>query len=409
MARSTFKVLFYLKRQAEQNGKAPIMGRITINGTISQFSCKLSISPKLWDTKANKASGKSVVAQRINEKLENIKTNIGKQYQRICDRDSYVTAEKVKNAWLGFGDGYQLLLQTFDEYLNDFEKNRVGKDRKASTLESYRKQYRRLAAFLQYEYKVEDIPFKELKREFIEKYVVYLSTVRGMLPGTLPNAIKKLKLMSYTAFKNGWIASDPFAGFRVTGKYRDRRFLSESELQAVMDVQVPNYKTAIVRDIFVFCCFTGLAYADVQKLSYDDIHTDERGDIWIIDNRAKTGTQFRVKLLPVAKSLIKRYSHLRLSDNRVFPVKDGNSMNMSLRHVARHAGLSFNPTMHVARHTFSTTITLSQGVPLETVSKMLGHKHITTTQIYAKITNDKIGRDMDMLTEKIADKFRMDR
>ena len=409
MARSTFKVLFYLKRQAEQNGKAPIMGRITINGTISQFSCKLSISPKLWDTKANKASGKSVVAQRINEKLENIKTNIGKQYQRICDRDSYVTAEKVKNAWLGFGDGYQLLLQTFDEYLNDFEKNRVGKDRKASTLENYRKQYRRLAAFLQYEYKVEDIPFRELKREFIEKYVVYLSTVRGMLPGTLPNAIKKRKLMTYTAFKNGWIASDPFAGFRVAAKYRDRRFLSESELQAVMDVQVPNYKTAIVRDIFVFCCFTGLAYVDVQKLSHDDIHTDDRGDMWIIDNRAKTGTQFRVKLLPVAKELVERYRRLKLPDNKVFPVKDCDSMDMSLRHVARHAGLSFNPTMHVARHTFATTVTLSQGVPLETVSKMLGHKHITTTQIYAKITNDKIGRDMDALSEKIADKFRMDR
>ena len=409
MVRSTCKVLFYLKRQAEQNGKAPIMGRITINGTISQFSCKLSISPKLWDTKANKTTGKSVVAQRINEKLENIKTNIGKQYQRICDRDSYVTAEKVKNAWLGFGDGYQLLLQTFDEYLNDFEKNRVGKDRKASTLENYRKQYRRLAAFLQYEYKVEDIPFRELKREFIEKYVVYLSTVRRMLPGTLPNAIKKLKLMSYTAFKNGWIASDPFVGFRVTGKYRDRRFLSESEFQAVMDVQVPNYKTAIVKDIFVFCCFTGLSYADVKKLSYDDTHTDERSDVWIIDNRAKTGTQFRVKLLPVAKELVERYSRLRLSDNKVFPVKDCASMDMSLRHVARHAGLSFNPTMHVARHTFATTITLSQGVPLETVSKMLGHKHITTTQIYAKITNDKIGRDMDMLSEKIAGKFRMAR
>nr|WP_310747952.1 site-specific integrase [uncultured Alistipes sp.] len=409
MVRSTFKVLFYLKRQAEQNGKAPIMGRITINGTISQFSCKLSISPKLWDTKANKTTGKSVVAQRINEKLENIKTNIGKQYQRICDRDSYVTAEKVKNAWLGFGDGYQLLLQTFDEYLNDFEKNRVGKDRKASTLENYRKQYRRLAAFLQYEYKVEDIPFRELKREFIEKYVVYLSTVRGMLPGTLPNAIKKLKLMTYTAFKNGWIASDPFAGFRVAAKYRDRRFLSESELQAVMDVQVPNYKTAIVRDIFVFCCFTGLAYVDVQKLSHDDIHTDDRGDMWIIDNRAKTGTQFRVKLLPVAKELVERYRRLKLPDNKVFPVKDCDSMDMSLRHVARHAGLSFNPTMHVARHTFATTVTLSQGVPLETVSKMLGHKHITTTQIYAKITNDKIGRDMDALSEKIADKFRMDR
>ena len=129
--------------------------------------------------------------------------------------------------------------------------------------------------------------------------------------------------------------------------------------------------------------------------------------MWIIDHRQKTGTQFRVKLLPVAKELVERYSRLKLPESKVFPVKDRDSMNMSLRHVARHAGLSFSPTMHEARHTFSTTVTLSQGVPLETVSKMLGHKHITTTQIYAKITNDKIGRDMDMLSEKLAEKFKI--
>ena len=195
MVRSTFKVLFYLKRQSVQNGKAPIMGRITINGTISQFSCKLSVSPALWDTKANKATGKSVAAQRINEKLENIKTNIGKQYQRICDRDSYVTAEKVKNAWLGFGDGYQLLIETFDAYLKEFEEKRAGKDRAIGTLVCYRKARNYLAAFLRYEYKIEDIPFKELKREFIERYVVYLSTVRRMLPGSIHTPVKKLKLI----------------------------------------------------------------------------------------------------------------------------------------------------------------------------------------------------------------------
>ena len=410
MARSTFKVLFYLKRQAEQNGKAPIMGRITINGTISQFSCKLSISPKLWDTKANKATGKSVVAQRINEKLENIKTNIGKQYQRICDRDAYVTAEKVKNAWLGFGDGYQLLLQTFDEYLNDFEKNRVGKDRKASTLENYRKQYRRLAAFLQYEYKVEDIPFKELKREFIEKFVVYLSSVQGMRSGTIHSTIKKLKLMTYTAYKNGWIAADPFAGFYVRPEYSERRYLSASELQAVMDVRLPNYRTGINRDAFVFCAFTGLSHADVVKLTHADIYTDDNGDRWIIDRRQKTGTQFRVKLLPVAAMLYDRYKDMHLSGDRVFPLKGTyNTLNMSLRHVARHAGLSFNPTIHLARHTFATTVTLTQGVPLETVSKMLGHKRITTTQIYAKITNDKIGQDMAALSEKLSSVFKVAR
>lgn len=132
MASSTFKVLFYLKKRSEKNGKVPVMGRITVNGTISQFSCKLHIRPSLWDTEANKASGKSVEAQRINEKLENIKTNIGKQYQRICDRDSYVTADKVKNAWQGFGDDCRLLMQTFDEYLAAFAK-RVGKDRASGT------------------------------------------------------------------------------------------------------------------------------------------------------------------------------------------------------------------------------------------------------------------------------------
>ena len=407
MTRSTFKVLFYLKRQAERNGKVPVMGRITVNGTISQFSCKLSVCPKLWDTRANKATGKSVAARCINEKLENIKTNIGKQYQRICDRDAYVTAEKVRNAWMGFGDGYRLLLQTFDEYLEEFAQKRVGKDRAASTLENYTRARHDLAAFLRYAYKLEDIPFMGLKREFIEKYVVYLSTVRGMLPGSVLTPVKKLKLMIYTAFRNGWIVSDPFAGFHFNATYRDRRFLSESELRAVMNAQLPNYKTAIVRDIFVFCCFTGLAYADVKKLTHNDIHTDKRGDMWIIDKRQKTGTQFRIKLLPVAKELATRYRRLKLPDDKAFPVKDRDSMNMSLRQVARHAGLSFSPTIHVARHTFSTTVTLSQGVPLETVSKMLGHKHITTTQIYAKITNDKIGRDMDALSEKIADKFRM--
>ncbi len=409
MARSTFKILFYLKRQNEKNGKVPVMGRITINGTISQFSCKLSVSPKLWDTKANKAAGKSIVAQRINEKLENIKTNIGKQYQHICDRDSYVTAEKVKNAWQGFGDEYHLLMQTFDEYLQDFRQKRVGKDRAASTLEAYTRQRNRLAGFLQYEYGVTDIPFKELKRDFIEKYAIYLSTVRGMLPGTIPNAVKKLRLMTYTAFKNGWIPIDPFRGFRVIPQYRDRRFLSEKELQAVINASLPNCKTRVVRDIFVFCAFTGLSYADVKKLTTADIYTDDNNESWIIDHRAKTGTQFRVKLLPVANELIARYSRLNLPGSIIFPVKDRDSMNMSLRHVARHAGLSFNPTIHVARHTFATTVTLTQGVPLETVSKMLGHKHITTTQIYAKITNDKIGRDMDALAEKIGDRFKMAR
>mgnify|MGYP000818277960 CR=1 FL=1 len=409
MQRSTFKVLFYVKRQSEKHGQVPVMGRITINGTMSQFSSKLSVRSSLWDAKANKASGRSLEAQRLNEKLENIKTNIGKQYQRLCDRDSYVTAEKVRNAFLGMGDDCRLLLQTFDEYLAGFLK-RVGKDRAYSSYDNYRKRRNRLASFLEYEYHVKDIAFKELKREFVEKFVVYLSTVKGLASGTIHSTLKKLKLMTYTAYKNGWIAVDPFAGFYVKAEYAERRYLSASELQAVMDVRLPNYRTGINRDAFVFCAFTGLSHADVSKLTYADIHTDDNGERWIIDRRQKTGTQFRVKLLPVAEMLYERYKDMHLSGDRVFPLKGTyNTLNMSLRHVARHAGLSFNPTIHLARHTFATTVTLTQGVPLETVSKMLGHKRITTTQIYAKITNDKIGQDMAALSEKLSSVFKVAR
>ena len=203
MKRSTFKVLFYLKRQSEKNGKAPVMGRITINGTVSQFSCKFSVRPALWDTSGNKAKGKSIEARQINEKLDNIRTNIGKRYQRICDRDSYVTAEKVRNAWLGFGDEQRLLLQTFDEYLQELACKRVGKDRSAGTLAEYRTRRDRLAAFLQYEYGLSDIPFRELKREFAEKFIVYLSTVRGLRSSTVFQTPKKLHAMVYLALDKG--------------------------------------------------------------------------------------------------------------------------------------------------------------------------------------------------------------
>ena len=407
MKRSTFKVLFYLKRRSEKNGKAPIMGRITVNGTVSQFSCKLSVSPKLWDTGGNRAAGKSVEARRINEKLENIKTNIGKQYQRISDRDSFVTAEKVKNAWLGFGDEHRLLLQTFDEYLQEFAGKRVGKDRSAGTLREYRTRRDRLASFLQYEYGLSDIPFRELTHDFAEKFIVYLSTVRGLRSNTIFHTLKKLHAMVYMALDKGWIAVHPFPDVWVVPQSRERHFVDDDEIRKIMDVHLPNYKTAIVRDIFVFCTFTGLAYADVRKLTCDDIHTDSNGDMWIIDKRQKTGTQFRVQLLPVARELVEKYRRLAPADGAVFPVPAYNSFRVSLQTIARRAGLSFIPTTHVGRHSFATSVCLSQGVPIETVSKMLGHKHITTTQIYAKITNDKIKRDMDDLRARIGDKFRL--
>ena len=403
-----FQSPFLCEEAVRESGQVPVMGRITINGTMSQFSCKLTVRSSLWDAKANKAAGKSLEAQRLNEKLENIKTNIGKQYQRLCDRDSYVTAEKVRNAFLGMGDDCRLLLQTFDEYLAGFLE-RVGKTALIPVI-----------GLLQTPPASGLLPRIRVPRQghCVQRAEAGFHRKVCSLPllGTRdafrddPFTLKKLKLMTYTAYKNGWIAADPFAGFYVRPEYSERRYLSASELQAVIDVRLPNYRTGINRDAFVFCAFTGLSHADVVKLTHADIHTDDNGERWIIDRRQKTGTQFRVKLLPVAEMLYERYKDMHLSGDRVFPLKGTyNTLNMSLRHVARHAGLSFNPTIHMARHTFATTVTLTQGVPLETVSKMLGHKRITTTQIYAKITNDKIGQDMAALSEKLSSVFKVAR
>jgi len=403
--RSTFKVLFYLKKNNLQpDGKAPVMGRITVNGTIAQFSCKLNIKPDLWDTKANRAAGKSLEAQKINQKLDNIKTNIGKHYQSICDRDSFVSAEKVKNAWLGFSDEYRTLFSIADEFLESY-KNRIGKDRTAGSYEQLLINRRRIELFLRDKYSLSDIPVREIEPQFIEDYYMYLLEERKLAGSTLLTSITKLKQIMLIAQRKGYVRNNPFTGFRFKVKTRDRGYLTEDELQRFMTVELRRYKQRQIRDIFVFQAFTGLAYADVRKLTFDDIQTFFDGELWLIAKRKKTGTTFYVKLLPVAKQLIEQY-RLVAKNQFVFPVpSNAENMNRCLRRIGKQAGITKRISSHMARHTMATTVCLSQGVPIETVSQMLGHTNIHTTQIYAKITNEKISRDMADLTARIGDKY----
>lgn len=406
--RSTFKVLFYLKRNKLQpDGKAPIMGRITVNGTIAQFSCKLNIKPDLWDTKANRAAGKSLEAQKINHALDNIRTQIGKQYQNICDHDAFVSAEKVKNGYLGFGDEYRTLLSIADEFYEGYSK-RVGKDRTAGSYEQLLINRKRIADFLRFRYKLSDIPVREIEPQFIEDYYAYLLEERRLAGSTLLTAITKLKQIMLIAVRRGYVSVNPFAGFRFKVKTRDRGYLTEDELQRFMTVELRRYKQRQIRDIFVFQAFTGLAYADMRKLTFDDIQKSFDGEMWLIAKRKKTGTTFYVKLLPVAKALIEQY-RLVAKNRFVFPVpSNAENMNRCLRRIAKQASITKWISSHVARHSFATTVCLSQGVPIETVSQMLGHTNIQTTQIYAKITNEKISRDMAALTDRLGDKYHVE-
>lgn len=406
--RSTFKVLFYLKKNnLKPDGKAPVMGRITVNGTIAQFSCKFDIKPSLWDTTANRAAGKSVEAQKINQKLDNIKTQIGKQYQSISNRDNFVSAEKVKNGYLGFGDEYRTFFSIADEFFESYRK-RVGKDRTEGSYEQLLINRRRVEMFLKDRYNLSDIPIREIESLFIEDYYTYLLEERNLAGSTLLTAITKLKQIMLIAQRKGYIHINPFAGFRFKAKTRDRGYLTEDELQRFMTVELRRYKQRQIRDIFVFQAFTGLAYADVKKLTFDDIQTSFDGELWLITKRKKTGTTFYVKLLPVAKQLIEQY-RLVAKNQFIFPVPSNvENMNRTLRRIGKQAGVTKWISSHMARHTMATTVCLSQGVPIETVSQMLGHSNIHTTQIYAKITNEKISRDMAALTDRIGDKYQVE-
>lgn len=407
MQRSTFKVLFYLKKNSLKDGKAPIMGRITVNGTIAQFSCKLNIKPPLWDTKANRAEGKSLEAQKINQKLDNIRTQIGKQYQSICDKDNFVSTEKMKNAYLGFGDEFRTFLSIADEFYESFSK-RVGKDRTEGSYEQLLINRKRVESFLKDRYGLSDIPIREIEPQFIEDYYTYLLEERRLAGSTLLTAITKLKQIMLIAQRKGYVRINSFAGFRFKAKTRDQGYLTEDELQRFMTVELRRHKQRQIRDIFVFQAFTCLAYADVKKLTFDDIQTSFDGELWLIAKRKKTGTTFYVKLLPVAKQLIEQY-RLVAKNQFIFPVPSNvENMNRTLRRIGKKAGITKWISDHFGRHTMATTVCLSQGVPIETVSQMLGHTNIHTTQIYAKITNEKISQDMAALTDKIGNKYQLE-
>lgn len=411
--RSTFKVLFYLKKNKHKiQSVVPVMGRITVNGTIAQFSAKLSVPPHLWEVKGGRAKGKSLEADRINRYLDNIRIQIGKHYQSICDRDGYVSADKVKNAYLGFSKRYKLLLELCDEFCKEY-KNRIDVDRTIHSLFRYQTLRRDLSLFICQDYKVKDIPLVELDQSFAEKFAAYLKHVRGLADTTISVEIKSLKHIVKKAFNDGQMEKNPFAYYYYFADQPEIEYLTEEEINKLIIGKVKQQRQDRTRDMFLFCCFTGLSYADLAKLSYEELKQTPNGAWWISSIRQKTKVPFTVKLLPVAKAILEKY---RIPANRfnrlfpenpgkVFPVASLKSSDASLKHIARQCGIAKNLKFHKARHTFATTVSLMNGIPLETVSKMLGHKYTTTTQIYAKVTNQMIGNAISRIEDKIGDRF----
>lgn len=398
--RSTFKVLFYLKRNApKKNGLIPVMCRITVNGKISQFSCKLDVEEKTWNIELGRVSGRSTVAQETNRMLDKIRVGINKAYQDICDKDNYVTAEKVRNTFLGMGMNHETLLAVFRQHNEDYEKQ-VGKIKSLRSYWKYCIVYKHLEEFIKQRYKVSDIALKELAPAFITDFELFLRTEKNHCNNTVWSYMMPFRSIIFMAINNGWLQRDPFYAYSITKEETKRGFLSKEEINLLIKGTFKKPSYTLIRDLFIFCTFTGLSWTDMANLTKENLQTSFDGHLWIKTNRQKTGTESNIRLLDVAKHIIEKYDGMT-DDDKLLPVPCYVNCKNSIKVIAKKCGIKKNVTWHMSRHTYATTVCLSNDVPIETLSKMLGHRSIRTTQIYAKITAEKVSRDMEKLSKQI--------
>ena len=406
----TFGLLFYLKKsKVDAQGKCPIYLRITIDGKRTEISTKRTIEIEKWSVEANKAIGRTEDIRELNAYLDSLTTKVYQSQRDLIQDNKEVTTETLKNKFLGVEEKQRTLITIFKNHNKQVEKL-VGREFSAGTLERYKTACKHLQEFMQHQYNVSDIPVNRIDHKYITDFEFYLKTVRNCGHNSTIKYIKNFKKIVRIAIANDWIKKDPFLNYKVRLKEVERQFLTEEEIQTMLEKELHTNRLEQVRDIFIFCCFTGLAYSDVKKLSKDNLVFGIDGDKWIKTKRTKTDTRSNIPLLPTALEIIKKYENHpeAVTKGVLLPVLSNQKSNAYLKEIADLCGINKNLTTHLARHTFATTVTLSNGVPMESVSKMLGHKSLKTTQHYAKILDRKVSDDMAILKQKFADKSNID-
>ena len=404
---SAVSILFYIKRaKINVDGVCPIYTRVTINSKRFEFSTNKFISPDKWSTEGAKVKGNSEDARSINNQLDIIKNQIMDAEKRLYKKEILINSENLRNELFGIKERERLLIPIFTEH-NRKIKELVGSEYAPGTLERYETSLKHTKDFLQWKYRVSDIDIEKIDHAFITEYEFYLRTERKCANNTAVKYIKNFHKIINICLANGWLNKDPFANYKSKVKEVIREFLTEQEIQSLMEKEFVSERLELVRDIFVFSCFSGLAYIDVKQLSKDNIVLGIDGDKWINKNRQKTDTNSKIPLLPTAQYILDKYANhpVCVNEDKLLPIFSNQKMNAYLKEIATVCGINKELTFHIARHTFATTVTLSNGVPIETVSKMLGHTNLKTTQHYAKILDKKISEDMQVLKAKFNTKL----
>ena len=396
MKTEKMKVLLYLKKSGlDKSGKAPIMGRITIGRSIAQFSCKLSCNPDLWNPRESRMDGKSREAVEVNGRLENLLLSIQSAYQSLLARGCPFDATDVKEQFQGSVQTRCMLIERLDMLIKEKESH-VGVDIRKESMASYHSTRIHLQEFIQKKYKVSDLAFSQLTENFIHEFQQYFLGECGFQESSFYNVATHLKTVCRLAYREGLADILLFDKVKISkGNKKLPKALDKEAFEKLKTLQFEDLEEEMetARDIFLFACYTGAAYCDLMELDKSHLVRDDEGSLWLKFNRHKTGVPCRVKLLPEAIRLMEKLH----SDERetLLPFMGYATYQSYLKALRLRAGISFPFTTHTARHTFATLITLEQGVPIETVSKMLGHSNVSMTERYAKVTPQKLFEEFD--------------
>lgn len=404
---NTFGIQFVIRLPKQQkNEMASVYARITVNGHRSEISLKAKILPNNWDEVRGKAKGKRDEIVKLNNHIERVRSLITDCYHQLIQERKHVTVEAVKSSYLGKDIKETITLLKLSEYHKQVETGKLapGTMKNYTTTESY------LKKFIKKQYRKDDISLECLNYKFILDFEIFLNNYepvdhqKPLKNNGVMKHLERLKKLVNLAVTMDWLEKDPFSKYRLRFDKVERGYLSKEELIILINKRFAIERLQSVLDMFLFSCYTGLAYVDISKLSNMHICKGIDGNEWLMTSRQKTNTSVRVPLLPQALQLISKYKNhpSAVANNTLFPVITNQRMNGYLKEIADICEIKQNLTFHLARHTFATTVTLSNGVPIESVSKMLGHTSIRTTQIYAKVVEHKLSEDMQNLKLKMA-------
>ena len=401
---TTSSILFYIKRsKANVDGICPIYVRVTILTRRFEFSSNKYIDPKRWSQEGSNVKGTNEDSRSINSHLDNIKSKIYDAEKRLYKKDIVLTSINLKNELFGITENKRMLIPIFKDHNNKI-KELIGKEYAPGTLERYNTSLKHTINFLEWKYKLSDIEISKIDHAFITEYEFYLRSVRNCCNNTAVKYIKNFNKIIKLCIANDWLDKNPFANYKSKVKEVERVYLSEGEIQNIINKDFKNERLSLVRDIFLFSCFTGLAYIDVKNLTRSHISIGIDGDKWIFTHRQKTESASKIPILSVTQMIIDKYENhpQSVNEEKLLPILSNQKMNAYLKEIAAVCEIEKELTFHIARHTFATTVTLTNGVPIESVSKMLGHKNLRTTQHYAKVLDKKVSEDMKILRDKFS-------